>query len=1037
MRNYRSLYGGGKMRKQYMLLVSLVLLASAALAAESPEEQARGILEASGSKGGLVVHLGCGSGELTAALRMNEKYIVQGLDADPENVRKAREYIRSRRLYGPVSVDTFDGERLPYADNLVNLVVAEDLGDVTNREVARVLEPGGTAYIREGDQWTKTVKQRPGDVDEWTHYLHDASGNPVARDQVVAPPRYAQWIEDPQYARSHEHTPSVAAVVSANGRIFYLVDEAPTSSILRSAEWYLVARDAYNGVLLWKRRVTDWWPHICGWTQGPNQLQRRLVAVGDSVYVTLGLHAPLISVDAATGQVLQTYDQSYGTEEILWHKGMLLLSVRSVTEERIAELKKWAELSKMEDSPLYARETMDPLRKQLRGIEAKAEMTLLAVNADTGSVIWKKDNKEIAGIRPLSLSAMGDRVFFQKGGKVVSLDLKTGKEVWLSASVRMRVVCDSCVICANDEAVTALSVETGETLWTQKPLLCNLRDAFVINGTLWLGGFKPYQEEGKPNRGPAWGPYFVTQRDLATGEVLKHIEPENPGHHHRCYINKATDRYILGGRRGTEFIDLETGEVLWHSWARGVCRYGVMPANGLLYVPPHACGCYTATKLIGFNALSPGIQETETRAADRLERGPAYSTGTRNPRPTHRSQEWPTYRHDAERSSYTRSVVPTALRQKWQVDAGGKLTSPTVAGNKVFVASVDGHRVSAMDADSGESLWDFTAGARVDSSPTVYGDWAVFGCRDGYVYSLRASDGALAWRLRAARAQRHIAVSGQLESASPVSGSVLIQDGVAYVTAGRSSYLDGGIDLHRLEPGTGKILSTTQIYSPDPETGKQPEQYGPNAMPGTRWDILTGDAQYIYLRDMVFDKDGANQSTGNPHLLSLTGLLDDAWAHRSYWIFGTKCSLSTGCSGRDRNLIYGRLLVFDDSTIYGYGRAGVHWSNQLQDGPYRAFAVKRDDRTALWAEPLPIQVRAMVLADKVLFMAGPAVKAVSWFAEDDEDQGALLLAVSIADGTELARYRLDCSPVLDGMAAANGRLYLSLENGRVVCLGEE
>ena len=30
-------------------------------------------------------------------------------------------------------------------------------------------------------------------------------------------------------------------------------------------------------------------------------------------------------------------------------------------------------------------------------------------------------------------------------------------------------------------------------------------------------------------------------------------------HHHRCYRDKATSRYILGGRTGTEFIDLATG----------------------------------------------------------------------------------------------------------------------------------------------------------------------------------------------------------------------------------------------------------------------------------------------------------------------------------------------------------------------------------------------------------------------------------------------------------------------------------------------
>lgn len=335
-----------------------------------------------------------------------------------------------------------------------------------------------------------------------------------------------------------------------------------------------------------------------------------------------------------------------------------------------------------------------------------------------------------------------------------------------------------------------------------------------------------------------------------------------------------------------------------------------------------------------------------------------------------------------------------------------------------------------MDADSGRSMWQFTAGARVDSPPTLYANRAIFGCRDGYVYSLRASDGVLAWRLRAARAERHITACGQLESATPVHGSVLVQNGVAYFTTGRSSYLDDGIDLYRLQIQTGKILSSTHIYSPDPETGKQPEQYGPAYMPGALGDILTSDDQYVYLRDIVFDKHGGKQPKGNPHLLTLTGFLDDSWPHRSYWIFGTRCSISTGCSGRDKNLISGRLLVFDRPMIYGYGRVKVHWSNQLQDGAYRLFGRNLDEGTEQWTKPVTIQVRAMVLADKVLFIAGPSADV----SDGGKNQRALLLAISASDGTELAQYRLDSSPVFDGIAAANGRLYLSLENGHILCM---
>ncbi len=1025
------------------------------------DQKAKQILDTTGIKGGLIVHIGCGDGKLTAALRPNDNpagdsfrgYIVQGLDTEAKNVAKAREHIRSLDLYGPVSVDRYDGQQLPYIDNLVNLVVAEDFGSVPMAEALRVLAPGGTLYTKQNDRWRKTVKPRPTNIDEWTHYFHDASNNAVAHDSVVGPPRHIQWVAKPRHTRSHEHIPSIYALVSTGGRIFYIADEAAIASIRQTPKWRLIARDAFNGILLWKKPIGTWFPHIINWGQTPRQLQRKLVAVGNRVYVTLGLHAPLTAVDAATGETLKVYENTLGTEEVILHKRTLLLAVRSVTEERTTELAKWAQLLKKEESPLHKRETAEPLVKRLRATEAKGEKAVLALDADTGRLLWKKDGTKASGLRTYSLCADGDRVFYQNGKEIVCLDLGTGRELWSAPSAPLRVVYDGSVFCADGKTVTALSARTGETRWTQAASLINIRDVFVAGGSLWLGGFKPFPTK----RGPSWGPYFVTQRDLATGEMLMHIEPENPGHHHRCYLNKATDRYILVGRRGTEFIDLESGDVLWHSWARGVCKYGIMPCNGLLYAPPHACGCYVAAKLTGFNALAPKRQRSELRnqKSERLEKGSAYGQSLT---PALRSDEWPTYRHDAQRSGCTQTPVPAILRRRWKVEVGRKITAPTVTEDKVFVASVDEHRVCAMDADSGQSIWHFTAGARVDSPPTLNQGRAIFGCRDGYVYSLRASDGELAWRLRAARDGRRIAAYGQLESASPVLGSVLVKDRVAYFTAGRSSYLDGGIDLYRLEPETGRTLSKTPIYSPDPETGKQPKQFAPSAMPGTRADILTGDDSHVYLRDMVFDKHGVGLPDGRPHLFTLTGFLDDSWAHRSYWIFGTRCSVSTGCSRRDRNLIYGRLLVFDESMIYGYGRRQVHWSNQLQDGAYRLFAMKRPEGTSqtsatsseLWTKPVAIQVRAMVLADKVIFVAGPPADAGNGPAGRDENQGgspfrdrlrngspALLMAISASDGTELAQYRLDSSPVFDGMAAAYGRLYISMEDGSLLCLAGE
>ena len=1017
------------------VLLMLLVLAPSLVALGSERDQARDILNATGFSGGLIVHLGCGDGQLTAALGENESHIVNGLDTDADNVAQARRQIESQGLYGRVAVERWTGDSLPYADNLVNLLVSKELGEIPMREVMRVLAPDGVAYLKDGDTWTKTVKPRPKDIDEWTHYLHDASGNAVAHDEVVGPPGRIQWIADPAFMRSHEHLPGIFALVSTGGRIFYLVDEAAISSLRQTPKWNLVARDGFNGTLLWKQPVPTWFPHVVNWGRTPPHLQRRLVAVDNRVYVTLGLHAPLSAVDAATGEIVKVYDDTEGTEEVIFHQGVLLLAVRSVTEERTAELAKWRALLKRRGSPLDDRDSAEPLVKRLRASENKGARAVLAIDADSGSLLWKATGADVSSLRINSLSAAGDSAFYQAGGSIVRLDLKTGQRRWAAAaSAPMRLVYGGRVFCANGKTVTALSAENGQPIWKQDASMVDIRDAFVAGGSLWLGGFKPI----KGKRSPAWGPYFATQRDLTTGEILMHVEPENPGHHHRCYSNKATDRYILGGRRGTEFIDLETGDVLWHSWARGVCRYGVMPSNGLLYAPPHACGCYMGAKLTGFNALAPLVlADAQTPGLDddaRFERGPAYGQSESGQPVASTSSDWPTYRGDAERSGSTRSALPAALKRRWQAEIGGKITAPTVADGRIFVASVDRHTVCAVDAESGQSSWRFTAGARVDSPPSLHQGRAIFGSHDGYVYSVQASDGELAWRFQAARHQRRVAANGQLESALPVLGSVLVDDGVIHLTAGRSSYTDGGIDLCRLEPGTGRSLTRTPINSPDPMTGKQPPHLAPAVMPGARADILSADGGHVYLRDMVFDDRGRAVPEGDSHLFALTGFLDDSWTHRSYWIFGTQCSISTGCSGRARDLVYGRLIVFDDATVYGYGRKTVHWSNQFQDGAYRLFAVKRGEGKELWTKSLPITVRAMVLAGDVIFLAGPPAGAGQGPEGPDASQPATLMAVSASDGAELAQSPLDCWPIFDGMAAASGQLYISLENGRLLCM---
>ena len=59
---------------------------------------------------------------------------------------------------------------------------------------------------------------------------------------------------------------------------------------------------------------------------------------------------------------------------------------------------------------------------------------------------------------------------------------------------------------------------------------------------------------------------------------------------------------LFSGRSGIEVASFESGWIGNNSWIRGTCQFGIMPANGLLYKAPDACGCYPKTKVQGFFA---------------------------------------------------------------------------------------------------------------------------------------------------------------------------------------------------------------------------------------------------------------------------------------------------------------------------------------------------------------------------------------------------------------------------------------------------
>jgi hypothetical protein len=358
------------------------------------------------------------------------------------------------------------------------------------------------------------------------------------------------------------------------------------------------------------------------------------------------------------------------------------------------------------------------------------------------------------------------------------------------------------------------------------------------------------------------------------------------------------------------------------------------------------------------------------------------------------------------------------------------------------------------------------------------------------VYCLRAEDGGLAWRFLAAPSDCRIGYFDQLESVWPVHGSVLVRDGLAYVTAGRSTYLDGGIRLYALRPHTGEVVHATTLTGPFPDIAKA-RDVGFYVL-GANSDVLVSEGDYVFLRQKKLTLDlrevpsevlsSKGEQDVGLHVFSTAGLLDDSWYNRTFWMYSRRWP---GFQLANQAPKSGQLLVVDDENTYavnpfyrrnvhspmffpakeGYllfadrnanepqivgeegARPPVEWLPQSHiprdgnpglDSP--AFGLDKmigytRAEPPLWAQWFSVRIRAMVKAADVLYVAGPpdVLEPADPHAALEGRRGAILASVSPADGSEMGRIDLESPPVFDGLIAAEGKLFAALENGSVIC----
>lgn len=143
---------------------------------------------------------------------------------------------------------------------------------------------------------------------------------------------------------------------------------------------------------------------------------------------------------------------------------------------------------------------------------------------------------------------------------------------------------------------------------------------------------------------------------------------------------------------------------------------------------------------------------------------------------------------------------------------------------------------------------------------------------------------------------------------------------------------------------------------------------------------------------------GKLEEVTRPHLIPSPGFLETVPQHRTFWTIDTtiRYDIPTGHGG-----VHGDILTMDGNQFY------------------------------------EVRGYTPTMADKTLFVAGtPVVFPANDLAGAYEGRmGGVLWVASAETGRKLAEYKLDAPPAWDGMAATQGKLYISLNDGSLLCLG--
>jgi len=173
---------------------------------------------------GYCLDLGCGQGQLAFELARRSNVRICGVEKDATKVNAARKKLDAAGLYG-VRVTVHQGHPAAtgYPNYFANLVVSTasiEGAHVPAAEMSRCLRPwGGVACTGKTGQMTKSVRGPLKGAGAWTHQYADAGNTTCSDDALVKGGLTMLWFGGPDQVMADRHGRPPAPLF-ANGRLY-------------------------------------------------------------------------------------------------------------------------------------------------------------------------------------------------------------------------------------------------------------------------------------------------------------------------------------------------------------------------------------------------------------------------------------------------------------------------------------------------------------------------------------------------------------------------------------------------------------------------------------------------------------------------------------------------------------------------------------------------------------------------------------------------------------------------------------------------